>query len=253
MPNVLDDVVVKDRVYVARDVSFADAFGMADFTVGIAGSSKTQIDRIGSTLATTDLDRVLSNAIAAPAVPRDMTRPDRFKAALRDDVFVDDGGSYGRYELLREMQPVLVRASPEQLLAVMFIDMNGLKQINDDFGHDEGDAAIAEFRAAVRSTHSGFLFRTGGDELVLFALGSPTETVEIANKMLKAIGARQVRGRQLSASIGIVQAADPLEHPQAIIKRADQEMYRAKRLSRESPTRRCTLAVAGGDVKVVDV
>lgn len=129
--------------------------------------------------------------------------------------------------------------------------MNGLKAINDEHGHDAGDAAIAEFRNAVRSEHKGKLFRTGGDEFVIFELGLTDNTISLAKQLLKTIGAGTVKGQRLSASIGIALARDPLEDPQAILVRADQEMYRAKKVSRESISRRCTLAVEGSEVLII--
>ena len=253
IPGVYDAIAVRDRVYVSRDSTFDDAFPVLEFTAGEATfSTRSTIDRVETLLATGELDRVLENAMTAPVVPSDPTRATRFTSALQNDRLLDDGGSYGRYELLREIQPTLMRATPDQPLATMFIDMNSLKEINDSLGHAAGDAAIAEFRSAVHSEHTGMLFRTGGDEFVMFALGLPAETLAIGRRLLKAIGARDVGGRRLSASIGVVLAHDTQEAPRDIIGRADAQMYRAKELSRSTNPRTSTLAIEDGEVVVVD-
>lgn len=253
LPNGVDEVVVADRIYVGRDESFGDAFGMPHFTAGATGSAQSQLDGIEAALAGPEMQAALANAIAAPAVPKDSRRPDRFKAALHSDLLADEGGTYGRYELLREMQPVLMRASSTSPLAVMFVDMNGLKQINDGpGGHRAGDEAIAEFRMAVREAHQGALFRTGGDEFVLFRLGARGDASTVARKILSAVAARQVHGTQLSASVGVVFAIDPSEEPDAIRHRADQQMYRAKERSRSYTPRPCVLAIEDTEPVMID-
>jgi diguanylate cyclase (GGDEF)-like protein len=253
VPNVIETITVRDRVFVSRNESFDDAFGLPEIAIGpITTSVRSTMQRLETILETTEVARVLENALGASVFPADMTRQDRFKAALQNDLFVDDGGSYGRYELQRVLQPMLLRATAEQPLTTMFIDMNGLKQINDELGHEAGDVAIAEFRAAVRREHSGMLFRTGGDEFVMFALGTPEETIKIAERILKSVGSRKIGDLRVSASIGIVLGDNPLEEPRALIKRADHEMYRAKAVSRASTPRSCTMVVAGGEVAVIE-
>lgn len=252
VPNVFENIAVDDRVIVAREESFDDAFAIPQFRMGEATlTANSSIDRVEVALADPGFDRVLRNALAAPAVAVDPTRRDRFNRALRTDLYADDGGSYGRYELHREIQPALMRASTARPLAVMFVDMNGLKQINDELGHEVGDEAIAAFRAAVRSAHKGTLFRTGGDEFVMFTLGAPEETVALAREVLAEVSVQVVGARPLSASVGVVLATDPTEAPKQLIARADTEMYRAKIASRETMPRRCALAVDGVPVEVL--
>lgn len=251
LPNVFDEVAVSDRIYLARDDSFGDAFSMPQSTARADLSSTTTMEQLATILAGTELDLALANAMTAPAVPKDSTRPDRLRAALHSDLLADDGGSYGRYELLREMQPVLMRASSGRPLSVMFVDMNGLKQINDTQGHHAGDEAIAEFRKAVREVHHEGLFRTGGDEFVLFSLGAPGEAPQLARRILLAVATRRAGGTPLSASVGVVLATNPRETPDAIVERADREMYRAKEESRKQTPRPCVLAVEGAGLEVV--
>jgi diguanylate cyclase (GGDEF)-like protein len=252
VPNVFDEVVVSDRMYVARDESFRDAFPWPHFSAGHATIAvRSNIDSVEAALAGCEMERALANALAAPAVPKDQARPHRLEAALHSDLLADDGGSYGLYELLRELQSVLMRASYARPISVMFIDMNGLKQINDTLGHGAGDEAIAEFRRAVRKAHHGALFRTGGDEFVLFFIGAPDAAATFARGILTAVAGCQVKGAALSASVGVVLASDPLESPKGIVERADREMYRAKEASRRGLPRPCMLAFDGAEVEEV--
>lgn len=122
VPHVLDDLIISDQVYVARDSSFDDAVGVPEVSLGDANFSvRSAMSRLDLVLSDPDAERTLVNALAAPAVASDPTRKERLTAALRTDLLADDGGSYGRYELLREMQPVLMRASVDHPLAVFYL------------------------------------------------------------------------------------------------------------------------------------
>ena len=253
MPNVMTEMVLEDRVYLALNDSFNDAVAIPKFRGGQSTISATMdLEALESDLKAPELGVALKNAIAAPAVPLDARRSARFEAALENDRLADEGGSYGSYELRRELQLPLMRASQEHVLAVLFVDMNGLKRINDEHGHAAGDDAIAEFRLAVRDVHGGNLFRTGGDEFALFDLASPDKAAELGRRLLRSVATRTVNGDALSASVGIVLAVDPSENPDSIVNRADKEMYRAKQISRETDRRPCALAIQGADVEIVD-
>jgi len=121
-------------------------------------------------------------------------------------------------------------------LAVIFIDLDGFKQVNDSRGHEIGDrvlAVVAErLRRVVRPSDT--LARFGGDEFTVLSEGLAEErdATEIADRLFRAVGEpvqlddeSDVRVR---ASIGIALAAGPDDRPEAIIREADIAMYRAK-------------------------
>jgi len=120
--------------------------------------------------------------------------------------------------------------------AVMFLDVDGFKAINDAHGHAAGDDALrhvaARLTASVRESDA--VGRFGGDEfLVLLAevAGEP-EVAMVAGKMLAALDGEGVDGGApsgLSASIGIALFPDDADDALALIALADACMYRSKR------------------------
>ena len=125
------------------------------------------------------------------------------------------------------------------LLAVMFLDLNKFKSINDTHGHQAGDAALQA--VAMRLKHAtrneDTISRYGGDEFlcVLTQLHEQNEISMIAAKILKAIQAPcdlrvgdVVVNLCLEATMGISMFPKDGASAAALIKRADEAMYRAK-------------------------
>lgn len=124
----------------------------------------------------------------------------------------------------------------QQLLAVVFIDLDGFKAINDNHGHEAGDLVLVKLANRMRQVlrESDTLARNGGDEFValLAELSLPTDAVPTLERLLAA-AAEPIdwRGKplQLTASIGVSfypqssnRSADEL------LNEADQAMYQAK-------------------------
>jgi len=127
-------------------------------------------------------------------------------------------------------------------LAVVFIDLDGFKQINDTLGHAVGDAVLAHvarrLESAVRETDT--VSRHGGDEfLVLLAeVAHACDAGLIATKMLAALSQPMVIGEHVlvpTASLGTALYPDDGEDAAALVERADAAMYRAKRPGIASP------------------
>jgi len=119
-------------------------------------------------------------------------------------------------------------------VAILFIDLDGFKLINDSLGHAAGDDVLQ--RVAARLTHSvrdsDTVSRFGGDEfLVLLAeVTGPSDVALVATKILLALpDASEDVMSELSASIGIALYPDDGMDPTSLIKFADAAMYRAKR------------------------
>lgn len=122
------------------------------------------------------------------------------------------------------------------LMAVLFVDLDHLKLINDSLGHAAGDAALQlaarRLESIVRSTDT--VSRHGGDEFVvlLSELSQPSDAADIAMEMLEALAVpTQIAGHVLSltASIGISMfPSDATTGPQ-LIEVADRAMYAVKR------------------------
>jgi len=162
----------------------------------------------------------------------------RFQAALRDLLLIDDlTGLYNRRGFLTfgEQQLKLAYRTKRALLLIM-ADLDGMKLINDTFGHLEGDRALIETANILKSTFRGsdIIARIGGDEFAIVAIDAKDHTAEIINsrlrKTLEAYNADNDRPYKLSISIGIARY-DP-ECPcflEELLVRADQLMYEQKR------------------------
>jgi diguanylate cyclase (GGDEF)-like protein len=132
-------------------------------------------------------------------------------------------------------QAVLHAERHRKLLAVLFIDLDGFKQLNDTLGHDAGDQVLTRLarrlKESVRAEDT--VARHGGDEfvLVLSDLTKIADAEAIARKLLAQVAALQIgedRARMLTASIGV--AFHPYDGASGaqLISAADAAMYRAK-------------------------
>jgi len=126
---------------------------------------------------------------------------------------------------------VSMRTESDPGTAVVFIDLDEFKQINDQYGHSAGDEVLAtlgeRLKTVIRAGDS--VARLGGDEfaVLLTAVREPAEPAIVAERLLEQITAPiDVAGRQLSltASIGIALGSGGSE----LLKQADAAMYRAK-------------------------
>lgn len=123
--------------------------------------------------------------------------------------------------------------------AVLFIDLDGFKNVNDTLGHDAGDLLLKtlaqHFLTCIRKTDT--ISRIGGDEFLLIAgeLKSVDDAAKIAQKVLKLVSRPvQIEAQKLSvsASIGISFYPDHSEDIKELIKLADEAMYRVKNSSK---------------------
>jgi diguanylate cyclase (GGDEF)-like protein len=121
-------------------------------------------------------------------------------------------------------------------LAVVFLDLDGFKQINDRFGHDAGDRLLIEvaqrLRASLRASDP--VARLGGDEffVVLEDLGEVAPAERVAQKLLASLmlpyDLGGGRSAAISASIGISVYPDDAGDAATLVKHADMAMYSAK-------------------------
>lgn len=144
------------------------------------------------------------------------------------------------FQALAEQQMRLARRHGTPLY-LAFVDMDGMKAINDRFGHASGDQALQDVAAALRATFrdSDVLARIGGDEFAALAVGADDAAMAvITDRLLDAIGAVNREGRRpyaLSISIGTVPCRCTGDHPTTLddlLKQADERMYHAKGLKR---------------------
>jgi diguanylate cyclase (GGDEF)-like protein len=131
-------------------------------------------------------------------------------------------------------------------LAVLAVDVDNLKRINDSAGHAAGDEALVAIANALRSTsrQSDVVARVGGDEfLVLVVAADRMRAQTLANRFLRRIQSVLVpiAAMALSASVGIAAVPPCPVEPAELLARADRALYRAKDLGR------CQVVLAASD------
>jgi diguanylate cyclase (GGDEF)-like protein/PAS domain S-box-containing protein len=126
--------------------------------------------------------------------------------------------------------------SSEHYCAVLFIDLDGFKPINDDHGHEAGDEALITVAKRLRHNlaDSDMVARLGGDEFVALVEGpeTPTQAIAVAQRLLEAVSQPMTLYGytcQLGASIGIALMPANGTKPSGVLSAADNAMYAAKR------------------------
>ncbi len=142
----------------------------------------------------------------------------------------------------REMDDVLAREFSRATrygtpLALLFIDCDGFKKINDSYGHDCGDAALQHLAAQILQVirKDDIAFRFAGDEFVIVL---PNQTLNSAQKVLDRLRASIQEHPvkfgdeviSLSISCGIASTEDPgIKSPAALLNRADERLYESRK------------------------
>ena len=123
----------------------------------------------------------------------------------------------------------------QSTLALLFMDLDGFKRVNDSLGHLAGDellvATVERLRARMRNVDT--LARVGGDEFVLLCevVASPADAADIAQRLLGATAAPiQIVGVEVavSMSIGVAVTSGASIDPESLVRQADDAMYAAK-------------------------
>ncbi len=123
----------------------------------------------------------------------------------------------------------------ETHLALLFLDLDDFKDVNDSFGHASGDRVLVELASRIRSTvrAEDTVARLGGDEFIvlLAEVTGAGDAARVAAKILDAVRAPlRLDGHQVSigASVGVSVFPRDGVSPEELVRSADQAMYRAK-------------------------
>ncbi len=138
----------------------------------------------------------------------------------------------------RLQQETEVAVREQNVFAVLFLDLDGFKQVNDAYGHHIGDLLLVEaaerIRSAVRARDT--LARMGGDEFVLLAkVTEPSEAANLADKLVMLLQQPfhvAELDLHISVSIGIAMFLGQEGESRELVKHADAAMYHAKALGR---------------------
>jgi two-component system cell cycle response regulator len=150
-------------------------------------------------------------------------------------------GLYNRRYFERHLAIMLSKAREQDRdMAVMLIDMDFFKAVNDNHGHDIGDAVLREFALRLRRNIRGvdLACRFGGEEFVVLMPDTDYRQAQgVAERVRMAVAERlfdvgRNRGLSVTVSVGVALNERPDDTPDALLKRADIALYRAKREGR---------------------
>lgn len=216
---LIADEADRPRVVRALDLGVNDFISRPVERNELAARVRTQIRR---QRYATELRQSVSNTMAL-AVTDDMT------------------GLYNRRYFDRHLGVMLGKAqNQERDMALMILDIDHFKSVNDTYGHDIGDAVLREFAARLKRNIRGvdLACRFGGEEFVVLMPDTDFVQAElVAERVRHSISERVFEvnaGRPLSVTVsaGVTLNETASDTPESLIKRADVALYRAKREGR---------------------
>lgn len=184
-----------------------------------------------------DVGRVVSYVgVVSDVTVRRMAEEELRKSAHYDGLT----GLPNRLLLDDRLEQAIARADRNQArVALLFIDLDRFKPINDTYGHPAGDQVLIELARRMRAVvrESDTVARLGGDEFVVVLADerSMANIDEVAERLMEVFNEPlEYQGRRLiaGASMGIAIYPDHADSPQALLARADAAMYAAKQAGR---------------------
>jgi diguanylate cyclase (GGDEF)-like protein/PAS domain S-box-containing protein len=171
---------------------------------------------------------------------RDVTERVRLEEELTRQAFHDSLTGLANRALFRDRldHALAQSARSRETIAVLLVDLDGFKQVNDSLGHDAGDQLLQQLagRFAAVARPGDTLARLGGDEFALLLEGAnEVMATSVAGRLLSSLsGPVEVAGRslRLGASIGVVTHHGDGGASDSLIRDADLAMYAAKEAGR---------------------
>ncbi|MBI2749492.1 MAG: EAL domain-containing protein [Burkholderiales bacterium] len=173
----------------------------------------------------------------AIAYIRDLTERRQFEESLRHQATHDElTGLPNRWFFRLQLNQALARTGQGAgRVAVLFLDLDDFKRVNDSFGHQMGDALLVQVCARIRGVlrEGDTLARMGGDEFAVFLceLADVDEAVRMAVDILQSLqNACSLQGQDVyaSGSMGLAFYPDDARDSDALLRYADIAMYQAK-------------------------
>ena len=144
-------------------------------------------------------------------------------------------------ELVKEA--IITNSNEGKLAAMIMIDLDHFKDVNDTFGHAAGDKLLEDVGKVLNDSFKGrdIVGRMGGDEFMIFMtdIKSENDAVSISTRLNKMLTKRIVKTQgevTISASIGIAICDSKMTEFEALFKRADEALYKTKKNGRNGNT-----------------
>ena len=161
-------------------------------------------------------------------------------------------GLLNRASLYEKLSQELASAKRnDTMLAVLYIDLNGFKAVNDTYGHDVGDLILREVSERMLKSvrRSDVVARLGGDEfaIVLSQLPAREESERVAHLLRYALSAPiEIDGKAIycGGSLGVALYPSDADRADLLLKKADQQMYVEKSAGKKSRTRELAISPA---------
>jgi diguanylate cyclase (GGDEF)-like protein len=176
-----------------------------------------------------DVSREIKARIRAELEARDLARHDPLTGLPNRRFFAEKLDEYLR------------GTSDTQQLAVLMLDLDGFKRVNDMHGHATGDKALSEFaRRAAALLRAGSVFaRIGGDEfaIIMSRINSLDDPTNLARRIAASVAEPLMIDNlavELGVGVGIAIAPNDGSEPDKLVRRADRALYRAKEAGRSS-------------------
>ncbi len=174
---------------------------------------------------------------------RDITEQHKAEELIRKQAYYDNLTSLpNRFLALDRLSHMLFEAQRNKgHVAVLFIDLDNFKKVNDSFGHELGDKLLVKSAARLQQVirKEDTIGRLGGDEFIVLLRGinSHYNAIDIAEKLLKSFTSPfKIEGRELvlTMSIGVAMYPENGDTASDLLRNADTAMYQAKALGRNS-------------------
>ena len=234
--NSLDDYIQLihsgDRDYIAQQLVMAKQGAPLE-----PSDYRLTIDGIREITVHQELDLVTGGSQIILGTIQDITQQRKAEKRIRQLAYTDElTGLASRAYFYKHVEDVIKAAQRrEERFALLYLDLDGFKDVNDSLGHDIGDLLLQTVAMRIQSVmrQSDFVARLSGDEFCILVdnVSSEYDAADVASRCLEAINKpvelnlQQVRPR---TSIGIAYYPDDGKDLQTLLKAADSAMYAAK-------------------------